>query len=190
MALGEVCFHSPGGFISNPPAETQHLICMKGKESLLRSPFNLEEKEKKLSAQWISCFISKLFHYTLKSCFCGGHKWKCAQQREKKWYGVTKSIFKSRIFFILHNGYKNKHWDEKKSNILLLMFNKQRYALSKREKRTNRDKLNSINATTNNAQLKRNNCKDWLLVRQTSPMKTFFKVAKPFWSPCFPGRCC
>lgn len=40
------------------------------------------------------------------------------------------------------------------------MFNKQQYAFSKREKRTNRDKLNSINATTNNAQLKRNNCKD------------------------------
>lgn len=109
MALGEVCFHSPGGFISNPPAETQRLICMKGKESLLRSPFNLEGKEKKLSAQCISCFISKLFHYTLKSCFCGGHKWKCAQQREKKWYGVTKSIFKSHIFFILHNGYKTKN---------------------------------------------------------------------------------
>lgn len=51
------------------------------------------------------------------------------------------------------------------------MFNKQRYAFSKREKRTNRDKLNSINATTNNAQLKRNNCKDSLLVRQTSPTK-------------------
>lgn len=117
MALGEVCFHSPGGFISNPPAETQHLICMKGKESLLRSPFNLEEKEKKLSAQWISCFTSKLFHYTLKSCFCGGHKWKCAQQREKKWYGVTKSIFKSHIFLFYTMATKPKiktlGWKEK-----------------------------------------------------------------------------